>query len=158
MAAALLMSATAMAQDETSQARPGQKRFSQTEMVQKWTDRTVKKYGLNDEQAAKLMELNTKYADKIGPGFRRPGQHPNFKRGNMPDRKNAPDSLRDNNGPRKFQGNPGRGGNPEEMRKAMEEYESQLKAIMTDEQYKAYQADRENMRRGGRGRQPHRNN
>jgi hypothetical protein len=153
IAAALMMSTSAMAQNEEKKGEPRQ--FNKTEMIQQRTDATVKRYGLNEEQAAKLLELNTKYADKMGPmrggprgqqggrGFggrqgmgQGQGQGPRMHR-------QAPDSLR-NNAPRM---------NREEMQKSMEEYDTQLKAIFTPEQYETYQADQKKMReaRGNRG-------
>lgn len=38
-------------------------------------------------------------------------------------------------------------GNREQMQKEMEEYDAEVKKIMTEEQYNAYKADREKMMR-----------
>ena len=62
LVAAMMMSANAMAQDNDQQVRRGRKPMDQKEMIQRRTDETVKAYGLNDEQAAKLLDLNTRYA------------------------------------------------------------------------------------------------
>ena len=65
MMAAALVNTTAVAQDEKNQSRPEPK-FDKAEMVKHRTDETVKRYNLNDKQAKQLLELNNKYADKMG--------------------------------------------------------------------------------------------
>ena len=51
-----LSSATfAQTEDSRSASRP-----SKEEMIKERTERTVKRYGLNDTQAKQLLELNTK--------------------------------------------------------------------------------------------------
>ncbi len=148
MMAAFMMTCTAMAQEETTKER---KQFSQTEMIQHRTQSMVKKYGLDESQAAKLMELNTKYADKMpGRGF---GQRPNGRRGQRPD------SLsRDQKGVRPAQltkdkkfnkEQSGKRPNFAETKKVMDEYNAELKSIMTEEQYKAFTSDREKMMQRG---------
>lgn len=141
LAATLMMSASAMAQDDKNAER---KQFTKEQMVQKRTEGMVKKYELNEEQAAKLQELNAKYADMrfMSPRGNRPGRMHRGDRDFRPAA--APDSLR------------GKGGRPEhnkadfqDMRKKMEEYDAQLKAIMTEEQYATYKADREKMMQRG---------
>ena len=59
MIAAVLMSSAAFAQEE-KKCECKCKQPDKTEMVKHRTDRVVKKYGLNDQQAASLLELNTK--------------------------------------------------------------------------------------------------
>lgn len=63
MAAALIMTSAAMAQNEN---KDNTTKLSRTERIQKRTDATVKRYNLNEEQAKKLLELNTKYDGKMG--------------------------------------------------------------------------------------------
>ena len=161
MIAAVMMSATAMAQ----QANPnnGERRqFDPKEMVKQRTDETAKKYGLNEEQTAKLLDLNTRYMGKIGPmggmggmrqgqGHRQMGQRPQ----GAPQRSQN-DTVRSER--QRPQGNFGGGANREEMRKNMEAYEAELKTIMTEEQYKAYQNDSVSRRPMRRGDRPARNN
>ena len=137
MIAMVTMSLSAMAQD-TAQVR---RQFNPEQMAKMRTDATVQKYGLNEEQAKKLLDLNTRFADKIRPmgpmgGQRRGGQRMN------------PDSLRAQ-GPQGQRRGPGqRGGfNREEMQKNMEAYNNELKAILTPEQYEAYQKDEQQNRR-----------
>jgi hypothetical protein len=145
MIAMVTMSLGAMAQD-TAQVR---RQFNPEQMAKMRTDAVVKKYGLNDDQAKKLLDLNTRFAGKIRPmgpmgGQRRGGQR---MQGDRPQRMN-PDSLRAQ-GPQGQRRGPGqRGGfNREEMQKNMEAYNNELKAILTPEQYEAYQKDEQQNRR-----------
>ena len=143
MIAMVTMSLSAMAQD-TAQVR---RQFNPEQMAKMRTDAVVKKYGLNDDQAKKLLDLNTRFAGKIRPmgpmgGQRRGGQR---MQGDRPQRMN-PDSLRAQ-GQRRGQGQRGGGFNREEMQKNMEDYNNELKAILTPEQYEAYQKDEQQNRR-----------
>ena len=143
MIAMVTMSLSAMAQD-TAQVR---RQFNPEQMAKMRTDATVQKYGLNEEQAKKLLDLNTRFAGKIRPmgpmgGQRRGGQR---MQGDRPQRMN-PDSLRAQ-GQRRGQGQRGGGFNREEMQKNMEAYNNELKAILTPEQYEAYQKDEQQNRR-----------
>ena len=148
---ALITMTTVQAQNDNS-PRGERRQFDRTEMLKRRTDETVKKYGLNEEQAAKLLELNTKYADKMVPGMggprdgRRGGARPGF------------DANRNRNrqqGQRQQMTEEQR----QEMAKqraerqaAMEQYTTELQAIMTPEQYSAYKADMEkNVRQQGQG-------
>ena len=143
MIAMVTMSLSAMAQD-TAQVR---RQFNPEQMAKMRTDAVVQKYGLNEEQAKKLLDLNTRFAGKIRPmgpmgGQRRGGQR---MQGDRPQRMN-PDSLRAQ-GQRRGQGQRGGGFNREEMQKNMEDYNNELKAILTPEQYEAYQKDEQQNRR-----------
>lgn len=143
MIAMVTMSLSAMAQD-TAQVR---RQFNPEQMAKMRTDAVVKKYGLNDDQAKKLLDLNTRFAGKIRPmgpmgGQRRGGQR---MQGDRPQRMN-PDSLRAQ-GQRRGQGQRGGGFNREEMQKNMEAYNNELKAILTPEQYEAYQKNEQQNRR-----------
>jgi hypothetical protein len=159
MTAALVMSMGAVAQDEQKAERRERGQFDQTEMIQRRTDATVKKYGLNDEQAKKLLEQNTKFAGKMGPRRgrphamsrqpdRRPGDSVSARRGRNPQRMERRDSA---GGPR-----PEMRPMTDEMRKNMEAYEAGIKEILTEEQYKAYQEDMKNRRMPGGDRGPRR--
>lgn len=143
MIAMVTMSLSAMAQD-TAQVR---RQLNPEQMAKMRTDAVVKKYGLNDDQAKKLLDLNTRFAGKIRPmgpmgGQRRGGQR---MQGDRPQRMN-PDSLRAQ-GQRRGQGQRGGGFNREEMQKNMEDYNNELKSILTPEQYEAYQKDEQQNRR-----------
>jgi Spy/CpxP family protein refolding chaperone len=159
---AMMTVTAAMAQGDNQQGRGERRQFDRTEMIKNRTDNTVKQYGLNEEQAAKLLELNTKYADTMTP--RMGGRGGN--RGGVG--RPRPD----------FGGNAQQGQRPEmneemraqmeKMRKEREEaqkkYDEELQTILTPEQFKAYQADaekrmKERGRRGGgpRGQRGQRN-
>ena len=142
---AVMTMTAAQAQGDNKQGK-GERKFDKTEMIKKRTDDAVKKYGLSEEQAAKLLQLNTKYADKMGPGRGGRGG-----RGMRP----RPD----------FNGNQQQGQRPElteEMKQKMEsmrkeqqetmaQYDAELQTIMSADQFKAYKADAEKrMREGGR--------
>ena len=62
--AAVMVSTAAVAQNKDDNKSPQDNNRKQ-EMVKHRTDRLVKDYQLNDQQARQLLELNTKYADKI---------------------------------------------------------------------------------------------
>ena len=154
IAAALMMSATAMAQDNQAQGqRPRQ--MDRTEMIKARTDYMVKEYGLNDEQAQKLLALNTEYAEKMpmmrgqrGQGQRQQGQAGQGQRperregqagqGQRPERQQG-DSLR--------RGQRGQGQrqqmNPEEMRKNMEAYNAELEKII--EEYRCFLSEKDQL-------------
>ena len=148
--AAMMLTATVSAQ-EKEMVNPEQKQLDKIEMAKRRTDETVKKLGLNDEQAAQLLELNTKYAEKMGPGMRgkrfgRQGERRQLD-GQAP-MKHRPDSLA------KKGDRPERPmmKNPEEMHATREAYDAELKTILTEEQYNAYKADmQKRMGHGPRG-------
>lgn len=149
---ALSMSLGVMAQEEQQDSREGRGNMNQTEMVQRRTDGIVKRYGLNEEQAKQLLELNKKYAGKMGPrmGMQgRPRRMDGDSVGQRRPRMERPAMRPDSTQRMRPQM---RGGNPEEMRKTMEAYNAELQKIMTEEQFKAYQEDMKNRQpRGGRG-------
>ena len=140
--AAAVVGTTAFAQEKKECQCPDQK-FDKTEMVKHRTDETVKRYNLNDKQAKQLLELNNKYADKMGP---RPPHHGHKGGPGRPpkDKKDAkgqrPEPPKDGKRP-----TPPQDGKRQEHRKQMEEtmkaYDAELQKIMTDEQFKSYQAD-----------------
>lgn len=140
----LTVSVSANAQDDNSK----RKMPSKEEMAQNITDRMASKYGLSDKQKTKLLELNKEYADKMPRPHR--GGAPrggNFKKN---------DTKTDANTGASQPARPSK----EEMDKKMEQmkqnreaYNSKLKEILTDEQYKKYTEDQQKQRppRGPRG-------
>ena len=158
MVAGMMMTANVMAQ-EANQNGQERRQMDPKEMVKQRTEQTVKQYGLNEEQASKLLDLNTRFMGKIpmGPmGGQRMGQgrRPQMgQMGQMPQRPQRPqnDSVQ---GRRAQRGQ--MGGNFEEMRKNMETYEAELKTILTEEQFKAYSKDQQSRFQGRRGERPHR--
>ncbi|MDE6688488.1 MAG: DUF4890 domain-containing protein [Prevotella sp.] len=140
LVAAITMSATAVAQEENQQKRERQ-RPDRTEMVKQRTAETVKTYGLNEEQAAQLLELNLKYTEKMGPmgGWQRGGR--DGRRSQM-DRGDRQRPSREEMAQHR-----------EEMQKSRDAYNAELQKIMTEDQFKAYQADmQKRMNEGPRGR------
>jgi hypothetical protein len=156
--AVMTIASTAMAQGGGNFQRnmdPTEMAKRQAEMAKTQTENMVKQYGLDEGQAAKLMELNKKYAGKrgfgmMGRGGRGMGQRPRanfggqgggqFGGGQMPE---MSEEMRQRMA---------------EMRKQMQEtqeaYNAELKQILTEEQFKAYTADQEkrmNEQRGRRG-------
>ena len=132
-----LSSATfAQTEDSRSASRP-----SKEEMIKERTERTVKRYGLNDTQAKQLLELNTKYAGKMaGPfGGRRMGQRP----GGRQRPEGAPnDSAIQRRRPSREEMK----ARFAEMKANREAYEKELKGIFTTEQYTKYQEDAAKMK------------
>lgn len=140
--AAMTIGTTAMAQSQVA---------DRSEMIQKRTESVAKKYGLSDEQKQKLLELNTKYADIMGPSMRMRGN-----RGNGDAMRQRPGSnfgARPENGDSaalgRFRLSEEQRARLDERRKQMNEqreaYNKELQAIMSDEQYKSYTADMEKL-------------
>lgn len=123
------VSTGASAQNEQGGNRPP--RMDRTEWAKRRTEMMVQKYGLNEEQAKALQELNEKQMPR-GNGQRPP----------------RPDSTQAER-PKRPRG-PRPGGNWQEMQK---EHNEQLQKIMTADQFKAYMEDMEK-RRQERGNRP----
>ena len=146
LAAVLFVSSTALAQEKNDNRKQ--------EMIKHRTERTVNEYNLNDKQAKKLLDLNTKYADMMRPMHRPGGPGHHGMRGQRPEP------------PKDMKGEmpePPKGdmkGMREKMEKDMKAYDEELQKIMTPEQYKKYKADMKKRRmerphgpRGERGPQ-----
>ena len=140
------MSVCAQAQDNRQE-----RRFDKKEMINMRTDRMAERYGLNEEQKAKLLELNTQYADSMSfGGLRGPRQQRDVTR--QPNGGKIDGEIRQFERP-----------NQEEMRAVREKaeasqkaYEAEVKKIMTEEQFAKYTEDRSQMRQrrpgmGGNG-------
>ncbi len=175
LAAALMMSATMVAQTEEQPQAPQVPTMDQAEMIKARTEQMVKDYGLSEEQAGQLLALNTEFADKMPPmmggrrGFMRPqrgegrpqadGDRPERRRGNgearpeRGERRQLPDSVRQM---RRMGG--GQPFDREAMMKVMEEYNAGLEKIFTEEQFTKYKEDMQRRRqqgpRGRRGERP----
>jgi hypothetical protein len=152
--AGMLMTANVMAQ-EANQNRPERRQMDPKEMVKQRTDQTVQQYKLNEEQAAKLLELNKKYAEQMrqrGPRMgrgNRGGRPERMDRANRDSMKQKPMQRPD----RKLKRERG----PQGMNQ-MEGYEAELKTILTEKQYEAYAADRKKMMESRRSQRPQMNN
>ena len=141
-AAAVMMSANVMAQNE----RPQGQQMDRAEMLKLRTDQMVKDYGLNEDQAKKVLDLNTKYADKIPMMRGRGGQG---QRGERPQGQEGQRQRPQGDARPQGQGGQRSQADFEEMRKNMEDYNAELQKIMTEEQFKKYTEN--NSRRGGQG-------
>ncbi|MCR4603771.1 MAG: DUF4890 domain-containing protein [Prevotella sp.] len=158
IAAAIMMSANVMAQEEQKQERQP-RQFDRTEMIKNQTNQMIQEYGLNEEQGKKLLELNTNFSDKMpmmGRGFGGPRGQRGQAQGQRPQRdENATQGERPQreNGAQGGQQRPRM--NREEMMKNMEAYNKGLEDIMSAEQFQKY---KDNMQkrmqrpRGNRGR------
>lgn len=135
---------TAAFAQEKKECQCQDQKFDKTEMVKHRTDETVKRYNLNDKQAKQLLELNNKYADKMGP---RPPHHGHKGGPGRPPKDNKKDAKGQRPEPPKDgkRPTPPQDGKRQEHRKQMEEtmkaYDAELQKIMTAEQFKSYQAD-----------------
>lgn len=107
LVATIAISTMAMAQQPAETMRG---KHDPVKMAKHRTEKMVKKYGLNDEQAEKLLVLNTKYAGKLRLGHRHHGRHLDGE-GVRPD---------------------------DDQRKVMEAYDTELQTIMTAEQFAEY--------------------
>lgn len=139
MMAAVMMSSAVFAQDNKEEKRHHGKLPDKTEMIKHRTDRFVEKYNLDEKQAAQLLELNTKYADKIGgPHGRHHG--PRGHHGIKPDMESDAQTGATSQ-------------QHEKMRKEREAnrkaYDAELQKIMTADQFKEYKADMKKHREHG---------
>ena len=135
LAVVLFVGSTALAQEKNDNRKQ--------EMIKHRTERTVKDYNLNDKQAKKLLDLNTKYADMMRPMHRHggPGRH---SMGGW-----RPEPPKDMNGEKPEPPRGDRKEMREKMEKDMKAYDEELQKIMTPEQYKSYKADMEKRRMEG---------
>lgn len=175
LAAAVLMGSVAVAQDSEKKGQREGRKFDKTEMIKHRTDEVVKKYGLNDQQAARLLDLNTQYADKMGPGPR--GGHRGGRPGMGGPGHHGKDSLKARHAhpetdgttqasPQQPRDGQKPGKRPElteeqkakfeaqrkEREAAMQAYDAELQKIMTADQFKQYQADQK--KHAQRGQRP----
>lgn len=149
MAAALMLSVCAMAQGFPQGPGP-RGGFDEAQMAQMRTDRMVQQLGLNETQAAQLLELNKKYpmsAMMGGPGGRRPRQE-NVDNGANDDTKAAKKEKKNKKNKKDKEAKPEE--QPADPQAVMEAYENELKGILTEDQFKQYQENK-NRRPQGRG-------
>ena len=144
LAVALMMSGAAFAQSDNQQDgnKQGQ-RPTEEQMAQRMTEQMVSTYGLTDAQKTKVLALNKKYAGKIPLGGPRGGKGPG--KGPRPGSSTGA----------KVDGQTGatqQAPSSEEMAKRRKEmqtnqasYKKELKAILSEAQYKKY-TENENSR------------
>ena len=164
-AAALMMGTVAFAQPGPQGPKP---EFNQEEATQKKTEMMAEKYGLDEDQQAKLLELNTEYAEVLAPqGGHRGGPRPGGPE--MGPRPEGPQGPEMGPRPEEPQEKPElTEEQKEELKAKMEErkaemeaakaefeakmaerkekieaYEAELKSLLGDEQFEQYKKDQE---------------
>lgn len=147
-----LLSMTAMqAQNSDNNERKAPKKPTPEEM----TNRMAKMLKLDDGQKAKVLELNKKYDGKFnGPDMRggRPPKPEGMGKGAKSDAKTSATQQR----PERPQLTEAQRAEMEQHRAQREAYNTQLKSILTEEQFKNYQKMQRHHRRNpfGHGRGP----
>ena len=165
VAAAVMMSVSALAQQEVQPQQAGDepRQMDKTELVKQHTERMVTEYGLNADQAAKLLEVNTQYFDKMpfmmmrGQRGGQRGQRPQQMRGGQRPQRMGGDSLRfGGQRPQRIGGERGQRPmmNREEMQKNVEAYNAEVEKILTADQFTKFKESQQRpQQRGQRGAQ-----
>jgi len=164
LAALMTISTAAFAQDDNQQQQQRPPKMDRTEMMKMQTERMTKELNLTDAQKTQVQALNEKYADKMGPMGGGPGG-PRGPRGGQRPQKDAQQTDATTGATQQKR--------PEltdeqkqkmdammkEHRAAREAYETELKGILTEDQFKTYQTNQK-QRRGGprRGKRPQQQN
>ena len=156
-AAALLFSIGAMAQfPGGGPGGPGGGMPDEAQMAEMRTQWMARQLGLDEAQTAKVLELNKKYPMSMmrpggGPGMGRPSRNP------QEEQKVEADPNADPKAAKKAAKKAKKAKKQEEQAKAaddaqatMEAYENELKEILTEDQFKTYQENK-NRRPQGRG-------
>lgn len=128
LVAVVAVGTTAMAQPDM----PRHGKPDPAKMAQHRTEQMVKKFGLNDEQAAKLLTLNTQYADKLRPG-RGHGMRGHRPGGPRPEGGERPELTEEQKQQMKKE--------RKERQQAMEAYDKELQGILTADQFAKYKED-----------------
>ncbi len=148
---AVSLSFSAMAQENNPQRG---RSFDPAEMAQRRTEMMAQRYGLDENQKTKLLDLNKQYSDVMMPMMGRPGGPRGGMNNGQRRPQGPPPAMQGDNKAPEGQAKegvsngeqrpprPGRGPgfnrpDPEKMQK----YEAGLKEILTEEQYSKYQAD-----------------
>ena len=133
-----------MSMAQTADQRQGQGRMSREDMVKHRTEQMQQRYGLDETQTAKVLELNTKFMGQMPMGGRR-GDFRNNPRPAGGDNK-RPQGDRPRFTPEQ------REARMKEMQANHEAYEKELQGILTTDQYAKYQEDIKTMRQRGQQR------
>ena len=157
LAAAMMMSVGATAQDNQRPGGRGPRQMDRAEMLKQRTDHMVQEYGLSEEQAQKLLALNTEFADKMPPMMGRGprgGQRPQAGERQRGGDEQTGTRRRDRREPADTaMRRAPRGQRPqmtrEEMEKVMQDYTAGIEKIFTAEQFKKYKEDMEKRRQQG---------
>ena len=126
---------------QTDGQRQERRKMTKEEMVKHRTDRMQQRYGLDEAQAAKVLELNTKFMEKMPMG----GPRGDFKNHPRP----AGGDNKHSQGDRSRFNPERRDAHMKEMQANREAYEKELQGILTTEQYSKYQEDIKAMRQRG---------
>ena len=160
--AAVMFTSTAMAQDQ-------EKGKKKEEMIKHRTEKMVKDYNLDDKQAKQLLELNTKYADQMRPRHHGPhgGHHgmkgdcPEPPKGDCQEASKCDKKCECQKSSKCEKKCEGQKPSKEEMKakhqermESMKAYDAELQKILTPDQYKNYQADKEKHHKKGPRPQP----
>ncbi|MBQ8061912.1 MAG: DUF4890 domain-containing protein [Bacteroidales bacterium] len=154
IATALLLSVGAFAQEN----RQGFQRPDEATMIKMRTERMAQQLGLDEAQTAKLLELNQKYPNAMmggpgGPGMGRPSREARDEQNATDENANGKKVKKAKKAKKaeKAEGETNdRESRMKEMQASMEAYETELKGILTEEQFKTWQENR-NRRPEGRG-------
>lgn len=130
LAAFISLSSAVMAQDTCNR----KKRLTREEMVKERTERTVKQYGLDAAQAAKLLVLNTEFADKQCAMGARKGSHGCEAKQSC--------GQCDKHTDKHCAGKPDRKACKQKRQEMRKEYGRELKKILTKEQFEKFTAHR----------------
>ena len=170
LAAMLLVANAAMAQD----TKVNRQMPSKADMAKHRTEMMAKKYNLDDQQKAKLLELNTKYADQFGPmRGRKPGAQQmdcrkqqsqgcaNCEKAKANEEKDCCKAQKADNKQAKAKKRPELTDEQkaemqkrhQEMKAKREAYVNELKSILNEEQLKQFNADSQKMRGHQHGNQ-----
>lgn len=153
--AALSIATTCLAQPQNDSTRR-QRRFDPQEMIQRRTNDAVKKYGLDEAQAKKLLALNQKYDTLLmrPMGGPRRGGRPEGGPGPQMGDRQRPDSvgkhpeLTEEQKANFEKGRQKMDEQRQKMAEARKAYDTELQTILTSDQYKQYKEDTQ--RRGPR--------
>lgn len=138
-AALLIVGSATMAQ--TSDSRKVGKP-DRSEIIKKRTEVIALKYGLNEEQKAKLLDLNTRYSGNMRMGERGDHRMTQVKRGDVNKMTAKRDTTMKRQAPKAASGEKTTGKRPQPaMGNSMQKYNEELKTIMTDEQFAKYNED-----------------
>ena len=140
LVAAIAIGTTAVAQTD----QPLRDKPDKAEMAKHRTEQMVEKYGLDDAQQSKLLALNTKYADNMGPmmgGRRHQGPRPEGGMRQGGDQHRMPEMTEEQRAKMEQ--------HRKERQAAMEAYDKELQDILTADQFKQYKEDMKRRPEGG---------
>lgn len=149
---ALMLTGTmAMAQNDDNQNSnnnmQNRKAPDATEMATRQTERMVKELSLNDTQKAALLQLNKQYAGKMGGMMGRHGGQRQMKSNSSSSTDGTTGTTMQNKRQRPSDSDMQKMGTNNNSQ--MTEYNTQLKKILTTEQYNTYTQKMQNRGQGG---------